>query len=348
MIDLYENAFNSSLDRSEPKFKLWRSAGLMLTYKCSAACVFCYYNCDSRQGGLMPIETAINSWRSLIELAGEDAKIHITGGEPFLYFDHMADLLGQAKAEGLGSIDQIETNASWAVDEKIIVERVKFLDAHNMNILKISCDPFHTEFVDVANIKRLVDVASKILGRERVLVRWREYLDESVDLRDMSDAEKIEYYKSSHERFPFRFTSRAAVELGPIFASKTIKQISRLNCLRTFRDAKGVHVDPYGNVFSGVCSGMAVGNINNADLRQIWLGIDWNKMDFFSTLCRFGPAGFLDQAVEQGYKQREFYASKCHLCSDLRQFFFDNHRYKSIIRPKECYLEIDRSQNLNE
>ena len=43
MIELSENVYNSRLSRSEPKFKLWRSAGLLLTYKCNCACEFCYY-----------------------------------------------------------------------------------------------------------------------------------------------------------------------------------------------------------------------------------------------------------------------------------------------------------------
>ena len=86
MLDLSDNAYNRSRARDESKFKLWRSAGLLLTYRCNAACEFCYYHCAPEKGGLMPVEMALAAWRSLRTLAGDAAKVHLTGGEPFLYW----------------------------------------------------------------------------------------------------------------------------------------------------------------------------------------------------------------------------------------------------------------------
>src|SRR4030042_5894880 len=99
MIDLSEKIYNSRTTRSEPKVKLWRSAGLMLTYKCNCSCEFCYYNCDPDKGGLMPVDNALSAWKSLRILAGDRAKIHITGGEPFLYWDHLLEILEQAQRQ---------------------------------------------------------------------------------------------------------------------------------------------------------------------------------------------------------------------------------------------------------
>jgi sulfatase maturation enzyme AslB (radical SAM superfamily) len=87
MIELSENVYNRRTTRTDPKFKLWRSAGLMLTYKCNCTCEFCYYNCSPEKGGLMPVDTAIRAWQSLKILAGDGAKIHITG-RTFSYWDH--------------------------------------------------------------------------------------------------------------------------------------------------------------------------------------------------------------------------------------------------------------------
>ena len=67
----------------------------------------------------MPVDIAINAWQSLKELAGDNAKIHITGGETFLYWDHLVEILQEAKKSNLGPVDIIETNGFWAVDEKI-------------------------------------------------------------------------------------------------------------------------------------------------------------------------------------------------------------------------------------
>ena len=128
MIDLSENIYNSQTKRSEPKFKLWRSAGLLLTYKCNCACEFCYYNCSPEKNGLIAVDTAISVWQSLKILAGDSAKIHITGGEPFLYWDRLQGILQEARSEKLGNVDLIETNGFWATSEKITRQRLKRLD----------------------------------------------------------------------------------------------------------------------------------------------------------------------------------------------------------------------------
>ena len=76
----------------------------------------------------MPVDMAINAWQSLKELAGDAAKIHITGGEPFLYWEHLLEILREAKKENLGPVDMIETNGFWATDENIIKDRMIILD----------------------------------------------------------------------------------------------------------------------------------------------------------------------------------------------------------------------------
>ena len=171
MIELSENIYNSLTTRSEPKFKLWRSAGLMLTYKCNCACEFCYYNCDPDKGGLMPVDTAISAWQSLKILAGDSAKIHFTGGEPFLYWDRLQEILEQAQKQNLDKVDLIETNGFWATDEKIVRQRLKKLDELGMNRFKVSTDPFHQQYVDIEPVRRLAEMAVEILGPKRVLVR---------------------------------------------------------------------------------------------------------------------------------------------------------------------------------
>ncbi len=193
-MNLSQSAYNEIVSAHEPKFKIWRSAGLLLTYKCNCACKFCYYNCCPEKGGLMPVETAVGAWRSLKILAGDGAKVHITGGEPFLYWDHLQEVLAAAKNEKLGKVDMIETNGFWATSEKIAAQRVRRLDELGMDRLKISTDPFHQEYVDTEPVRRLARVASDILGAGRVLIRWRKYLDDPTEMKDLSPAERERVY----------------------------------------------------------------------------------------------------------------------------------------------------------
>jgi organic radical activating enzyme len=343
---LSDNIYNKQAGRDEPKFKIWRNAGLMLTYKCNAKCEFCYYNCSPQQGGLMPVDMAINAWQSLKDLAGDSApavskvepKIHITGGEPFLYWEHLLEILREAKNNNLGPVDIIETNGFWATDEKIVKERIRALDELGMRRLKISCDPFHQEYVDIELVKQLAKTAKELLGDARVLVRWEKYLDSPVEMGNIPAAERNKRYVEALKDYPCRFTGRAAGEIAELVASQTVEQIAARNCSNAFLDSKGVHIDPYGNIFSGTCSGIIVGNIAKRPLAEIWQNWQPGNDKIIETLFNSGPAGLLDEAIKAGYKPAKLYASKCHLCASIRRFFFDKGLYKTVVGPAECYF----------
>lgn len=383
MIALSENLYNGQVGRDEQKFKLWRSAGLLLTYKCNASCEFCYYNCSPKQNGLMAVDMAVDAWQSLTILAGDSAKIHITGGEPFLYWDRLIEILQEGKRQKLGPLDMVETNGFWAADEGIIRERLKILDGIGMVRLKISCDPFHQEYVDIEPVRRLAKIARELLGEKRVLVRWEKYLENPlvtftvehaetagkkcraglappeesggvnptlqnpVEMRGLSQDELNRQYKAAVKDYPCRFTGRAAGKLAELVVKDTVEQIAQANCKEAFLGAKGVHIDPFGNVFSGTCSGIIIGNINRSPLEEIWKQFHPVNSEFINTLFKFGPFGLLEKATKLGYEKAKVYvgkpakhwAGKCHLCTSIRQFLFDNGLERSIIGPAECYCE---------
>lgn len=338
---LIDNIYNQQARRNEPKLKLWRYAGIMLSYKCTSACEFCYFNCSPAKDGLISIETAIEAWRGLKILAGQKAKVHITGGEPFIYFEHLIELLAAARKENLGPVDQIETNAFWAEDESTIIGRLRLLDHLGMQRLKISCDPFHQQYIDIECVKRLATTAESLLGPERVLVRWQKYLDNPTTMKELAPDRLKENYISALREFPCRLTGRAASKLAPLIASTSIEALAKQNCKSAFLGAKGVHIDPFGNVFSGTCSGIIIGNVKKNPLEQIWQSFNPPRQEFIDELFSLGPYGLVKKATKFGYKKCRFYASCCHLCYDIRQFFFDKPVYKSIIGPAACYLDPD-------
>jgi MoaA/NifB/PqqE/SkfB family radical SAM enzyme len=302
----------------------------------------------------MPVEMAINVWRSLKELAGDNAKIHITGGEPFLYWERLLEIIQEARKHKLGLVDMIETNGFWATDGKIVVERLKTLDEIGMSRLKISCDPFHQEYVDIEPVRRLAQTAKEMLGSERVLVRWEKYLDNPIEMQNVTETGRDGRYVEALKGYPCRFTGRAAGHIAELIAKETVEKISKTNgstispsraksrdCRGAFLDAKGVHIDPYGNVFSGTCSGIIVGNVSQRPLSEIWRNWQPSNDTLIGTLFNLGPVGLLDEAIKLGYKPKEHYAGRCHLCTSVRQFFFEKGLYESVIGPAECYVESD-------
>jgi len=337
MMKLSDNIYNRRTSREKPKFKLWQSAGLLLTYKCNCSCDFCYYNCNPRQNGLMPVDTAISVWQSLKTLAGDTAKVHLTGGEPFLYWQQIEDILEAAKREKLGPADSIETNGFWAADEKVMKSRLTRLDELGIHRLKISCDPFHQQYVDIELVRRLATTAKEILGAHRVLVRWEEYLLNPVKTTDANDDKRNESYLSAAGKYLCRFTGRAGGKLAELKASKSIESLASANCSSTFLGAKGVHIDPCGNVFSGTCSGIILGNVNQTALEDIWQQFHPSENELIRTLFEHGPAGLLESCAKTGYIKAKAYADKCHLCTSIRRFLFDQGIDKTTIGPSECY-----------
>ncbi len=337
MYDLSENIYNMQVAREQPKFRLWRSAGLLLTYKCNCICEFCYYNCSPDKNGLMHIDTVLSIWQSLRILAGDAAKIHITGGEPFLYWDHLLEILEEAKKQNLGKVDLIETNGFWATNGETIKQRLKALDRLGMLRLKISTDPFHQEYVNMEPVRLLSSIAIETLGSDRVLVRWKKYLENPVEMTGLSADERKRQYIRAMNDYHCRFTGRAARKLAELVAHAPIEDLTSMNCKSDFLAAKGIHIDPFGNVFSGTCSGIIIDNVNQKPLEEIWKEFHPKKNDLIKTLFNFGPVGLLDKAIKLGYRVSEHYASKCHLCTSVRQFYFDHGLEKTIIGPKECY-----------
>jgi organic radical activating enzyme len=339
MYSLSQNVYNQNTARIEPKFKLWRSAGLLLTYKCNCACEFCYYNCSPEKNGLMSVDMAISAWQSLRVLAGDDARIHITGGEPFLYWDQLQQILEQARRLNLGKVDLIETNGFWATGEEVVRQRLKTLAKLGMQRLKISTDPFHQEFVDIEPVRRLARIAMEILGERRTLVRWQAYLKRPVEMKNLSASEREERHIRAIQDYLCRFTGRAAGRLAGLVAKDTLENIAQAHCKEAFLGAKGVHIDPYGNVFSGTCSGIIIGNVSQSPLEQMWQQFHPANNEVLNTLFTLGPSGLLSRAENLGYRKANLYAGKCHLCTSIRQLFFDKGVEKSIVGPKECYCE---------
>jgi len=386
MFGLSDNIYNRTAARDESKFKLWRSAGVLLTYKCNAACEFCYYNCSPQKGGLMPVETCVGTWRSLKVLAGDEARIHLTGGEPFLYWDRLVEILSEASKQKLGPVDMVETNGFWATSDAMTKDRLTTLIELGVRRLKISVDPFHQEYVDIEPVRRLARVARDVFGPDRVLVRWEKYLrgegvlplqspcgaaandgntphagrvqgqDGLATRKGKMPSQRDKMYVEAYHDYPFRFTGRAAGRLARLIiddGSRTIAeessgsssnhQSSIINrpfnhpCLSAFLGAKGVHVDPYGNVFSGTCSGIVLGNVNERPLEEIWRQFHPRQNAFLQALCERGPYGLLEEAESLGYEELPVYASKCHLCTHIRQFLFEKGLMQPAVGPAECY-----------
>ena len=340
-VDLYDNAFNKNQQRHAPKFKLWRSVGIMLTYRCPAACACCYVfsapNINSPETE-MSIEMVINSWRATRQLCGEEGLVHITGGEPFLQYDLLRDLLQTAQQENLEGLEKVETNAAWCTSDTITRNRLEELAELGLTKLQISTDCYHQQYVPTDCVQRAIRIATEVLGEDKLQVRWRDFANNPVHTESMNTAERNRAFKEALSKIPERMVGRAAELLAPLVEQKPFEQFEYAGCQKSHMDAKGVHIDGMGNVFSSTCIGIITGKVTkDYSLKDLWLDYNFTEHPLWSILTESGPYGLAQHAIELGFKPQPTYTGKCHLCYDTRKFLFENGHFPDHLGPAICY-----------
>ena len=318
----------------------------MLSYWCNARCAFCYLCCGPDASQWVDPADAVRWWQELDELArrqGKTVKIHLTGGEPFGNWPVLLEVASRAHERGLtagGGFQKVETNAYWATDPGIVQERLAALDRLGMQKLVVSTDPFHQMFVAPECVRTCVETARQVLGPERVQVRWLDWYENMQDLRHAPASQTDELFREAMIRHRERLTGRAACELAPLLPGVALDSFVGQSCERAILGSRHVHIDPHGNVLAGTCAGILLGNARDRSLHAIWAGVEeqCGTIPLLNGLIEGGPHALLRYAKPLGFEPRPAgYASKCHLCSHVRQFLFGNGQFPNALGPGECY-----------
>ncbi len=322
---------------------VWEYAGLMLTYWCNARCAFCYVYSGPDRGGDMSRDDAIRLWRELDELArahGKTMRIHLAGGEPTGDWPRLVSIIRAARDAGLTRLEKVETNAFWATSDGLTRARLELLDALGMERLIISADVYHQEFIPVERVERCVRMAREVLGRGRLIVRWWDFYQQPVETRRLDDAERARAFQAALTRHQDRLAGRAAERLTDFFPLRPAAAFAGENCIGEVLHSRHVHIDPYGNIFPGVCAGIILGNAAERSVSEVWrsLAETWPAHPVVGPVVRGGSFELMRAAEQLGYTERpEGYANKCHLCSHVRQFLLDHGHWPAAVGPAECY-----------
>ena len=322
---------------------VWEYAGLLLTYWCNARCACCYVYGGPDRGGSMSVDTAVSLWRDLDRLAsqhGKHMRIHVSGGEPFRDWPRLVAIVRAARDADLSPLEKLETNAFWADDDNLTRARLELLNALGMEKLVVSTDVYHQEFVPIDRVRRCVEVARAVLGRGRVRARWWQFLKEPIDLRHADDDERRREYADALARHADRLTGRAADRLADLCPLHAAERFRGDDCREAILRSRHVHIDPYGNIFPGVCCGIILGTAAECSVEDVWhyVSANWRKNPVVKPLVTGGSFELMQRAREFGYRERsEGYANKCHLCAHVRQFLIDRQIWPEHVGPPECY-----------
>lgn len=395
------------------RLKHWTFAGLLLTYWCNARCAFCYvYSGPNKRGrgdSLMTVEQALTLWRGLNhQLAADGLKedggtpaagqplacrIHFAGGEPFYDFDHLLAIARAAQAQGLRVFEKVETNAFWAKEDDETRLRLELLRDAGMGMLMISADVYHQEFVPVERCRRAARIAREVLGDKGVRVRWWDSLEVEVDVLALEPARRRQVFADALVRHRERLLGRAADTLADQYECQPPGFFTNESCAEATLGSRHVHIDSYGNVIPGVCSGIVWGHVappppynqqatvapggnpglvmdrerdksasisialpvipkdvganhrwpqQFATIDELWryAAVKWQEHPIISRVVAGGSYRLYECAREQGYVPRvNGYASKCHLCHDVRRWLREHGYFGTTLGPDEVYRE---------
>ncbi len=272
----------------------------------------------------MTADEAVRLWGQLTAASPHGCRVHITGGEPFGDWELLIEVCRRAKAAGLGPLDKVETNAFWATDEKLVRSRLAELDAAGMERLCISTDPYHQQYVPIANCRLAAKVAEEVLSPHRVQVRWRDWLENGSDTAGLTSDEVGEIFARYAAGNRERLNGRAARELAAYFPHKSHLDFADNPCREALLRSRHVHVGPGGLIMPGTCGGIVLGRADNQSIEEIWRGSaeSWSQKPVLAALSCKGPVGLFGLAEAAGFSfapDSRGYAGKCHLCWEIRR-----------------------------
>ncbi len=301
------------------------SGGIMLSYRCSNECRHCLYRCGPKQPNeWMTTETADKVLQKLA-LERRLHGVHLAGGEPFLKPDLLEEIIRLCGSYCV-PIDYVETNAFWAASIDKAHDVLRRMHGAGLTGLLVSASMFHNEFVPFERTQNCIDAAVDVFGPGGVLV-WTEQLRELIArLPDHDKTHTLEEFcrvigiPPDSPQLPQLYGltpgGRVPDALRNCYTAAPAESFRGDRCERELLSTTHFHIDHLGNLFTGLCAGIAPG-----DADDLHPPISEDTFPVFCQLCGQGPFGLMQMAADEcGYVPREAgYISKCDLCFDVRR-----------------------------
>ncbi|MBN2520393.1 MAG: radical SAM protein [Bacteroidales bacterium] len=318
------------------------SGGLITNYYCTSKCSHCLYACSpSWDKKYIDKQCALDSFRIIKRLNCNS--VHIGGGEPFLNFDGLKDVISAAN-EACIKIEYIETNSSWFTSSEDAFLKLNEIKQLGVNALLLSMSPFHNQHIPFNKVKGLMEACRK---SGVSIIPWIEEFFNEINSFDDSKihtsneyTEKYggNYFYNIPARYWIHFGGRAIQFFKNIFPLKDFDDIifSSSRCSE-LADTSHFHFDLFNNYIPGLCSGIA---INASDLGN---PLNENEYPIINSLYNKGINGFFQYAVKHyNYKPSENkFLNKCHLCIDIRKHIINECDTEvKELAPKEFYFNI--------
>ena len=276
--------------------------GLLLTFRCNAECRHCFFESGPDRDEVMSIDLGIKAIDMAAVLGAE--WISFTGGEPFLEQGLLETLIAHANELGLKT--EIVSNGFWAETPERAEGVLVPLWGLGLDVLNLSIDDFHQEYVPIQHVKNAYDAAKKLGLKIVILTTTSKNNNITAEkIPELLQDEKILIIGGSRVRDPNALLVENPVT--PAGRGESIKDheyslMTEIQCNEALRD---IGIGPDGAVYP-CCGPLAIkislGNIKDSSLKDI---LNNAKKDEFLA------------SIRKGTPISGAFTTKCHACLSL-------------------------------
>ena len=282
-------------------YNLFRLA-LFLTYRCTAKCRHCFFDSGPERKEVMNLKMGLRIIDEAVNLGAE--WVSFTGGEPFLELKLLTEMLKYSSERGLKT--EAVSNCYWANTSKEAEIKLKSLKRQGLDVLNISLDDFHQEYVPIDHVRTAYNVA-KSLGLKIVIMTTTNKNSRitAKTVPNLLNDEKIQNLKGKKILRPNALiieSQAIPIGRGENLTDLEYSLITEVKCGDVLRD---IGISPIGDVYpccGALASRLNIGNVNDQDLKSILKSA--NEIKFLN-------------AIRNGVSVSGAYTSKCHACLSL-------------------------------
>lgn len=320
------------------KLPLPYSGGIILSYQCNLTCLHCLYNCRGNWKDWIGVEKFEEYLKTLKNISSF-ISLHLTGGEPFINFPLLLESVKICKNYEIPFF--VETNCYWAKNEEATKEKLNKLKENGLNSIMLSYSIFYVYKVPIENFENAMKKSFEIFGKENVtFYTMNAYkIVKEVGITGTMNFEKC--VKIIGEKKFLNFLRDYIVPKGKClytlenwFFKFSPEKFKGANCIAEFLNPYHIHIDLYENYIPSFCSGITLGNYKDV----LENGINTNDK-----ILRFLMTDIYELLLwseSYGYKRKDGYINKCHLCLDIRKFLIENKFKFDSLKPEEFYNDL--------
>ncbi|MFN0086866.1 MAG: radical SAM protein, partial [Blastocatellia bacterium] len=159
------------------------SITLLTTYDCNAACDHCYYHSKPGKTGHMTPEEAESYFDAIINEWGKLASVKILGGEPFMYYKPLLEIIRMASRRGAQVV--LLTNGVWGGSDGLADRVAREFKEAGLTAAVIGASGFHAPYVAPESAVR----AAKAARKHGVQVVMANYVLNGIEEENEYDVE---------------------------------------------------------------------------------------------------------------------------------------------------------------